>query len=279
MVVALGACAEPPPPALKFTSNPIAVGAIAHGHLEDLGTASIEPPDQFLLTIDGDDVEVVAMTPGMGTLHVETRDGFAINRILDVRAIDRISAIPVLRDEACVDALYTLGTRASVATTLYAGDTKLNGDLAPPIAASAGTIDTDSSADGTIEVRLPDTAGTVRLTSMVDPELDVSLEVTAPSAVDALVLGEQEGRLFPTSVTTVSVDVLAGERTLCGDTLSRTVVVETPDTCKLDGGDVQRTEPGLGELRIRGYHAGACTVRVTVEGTGLAATKTLAVSM
>ena len=63
LVLVVVGCAEPPP-ALEFTSNPIAVGATARGELPGLADATIMPADVFSLSTTGDRLSLVAQVAG-----------------------------------------------------------------------------------------------------------------------------------------------------------------------------------------------------------------------
>jgi hypothetical protein len=279
VLVAVG-CAEAPP-ALEFTSNPIAVGAIARGELGDLATAAIAPEDVFSLATTGDRLELVAQIAGTANLTVTNSDDFTITRIVEAVAIDQVIATPTRNGVPCeLPALFTLGARASIPVEVHGGGRRLNGEVVPPIIASGDAILVpEESADGTLAVRLPGTATTVQLTSSVDTSFAVTLETIEPAAVDALTLGEPDGHLIPVTLVDVPIDLAAGGRALCGDTLSRTVVVNTPTTCKLADGSTRKTTTGIDTVSIRGLHSGDCTIRVSLDGTPLTVTKTLTVSM
>jgi len=280
LVLVVVGCAEAPP-ALEFTSNPIAVGAIARGELGDLATAAIAPEDVFSLATTGDRLELVAQVAGTANLTVTNSDDFTITRIVEAVAIDQVIATPTRNGVPCeLPALFTLGARASIPVEVHGGGRRLNGEVVPPIIASGDAILVpEESADGTLAVRLPGTATTVQLTSAVDASFAVTLETIQPTAVDALTLGEPDGHLIPVTLVDVPIDLAAGGRALCGDTLSRTVVVDTPTTCKLSDGSSRKTTTGIDTVSIRGLHSGDCTIRVSLDGTPLTVTKTLTVSM
>lgn len=280
LVLVVVGCTQPPP-ALEFTSNPIAVGAIARGELPALASASIDPADIFSLATIGDRLELVAQTAGTANLTVTNDEDFSLSRIVEAVAIDQVIATPARHGAPCeVPALFTLGARASIPVEVHGGGRRLNGEVVPPVVASGEAIIVpEASATGTLEVRLPGTAGTVQLTSPVDAAFAVLLETVAPSAVDALTLGEPDGHLIPVTLVDVPIDLAAGGRALCGDTLSRTIVVETPTTCKLGDGSVRKTMAGIDAVSIRGLHTGDCTIRVSLDGTPLTVSKTLTVSM
>jgi len=266
----LAACGSDEPPVLSLTPAPYAVGAIAHGELAGLDDVTVAAP--FSVTRDGDRFEVVAAAEGSGALRARAgdHDAFASLRAL---AIDEVAVRPTLHGMPCTEpALFAVGSRASLPVELRGDGEVLHGDIVPPLTVSGATIDEVSSADGTLELRIGATPGDVTLSN------GTVLEAFAPASVAAVTVASDRASVTPILTAQLSIDLVVAGRSACGDELSRTLVVDTPDTCVLDDGATTRTQAGLADAKVRGLHGGTCTVRVVLDGTGLSATKSLTVT-
>jgi hypothetical protein len=167
--------------------------------------------------------------------------------------------------------------RASMAAEVRGSGELLHGDVLPPVEVTGAIIDADTSADGTIELRMPDAAGSVTLSAY--GVIVAELRAFTPPEVTALDVTADAPSLTPLATVNLAIDPTVEGRAVCGDTLSRTVTIETPTICELADGSTSVTSAGLADVRIRGLLAGVCNVRVDLAGTALTATKALTVTM
>jgi hypothetical protein len=278
LIVGMAACAPAEPPALVMTANPIALGATAHGRLDGLSAVTVEPAGIVSVAETDGGFDLVALAEGTTRLTATRDDGEEAARVVVVATIDDVIVTPALHGVACTaPALFATGMRASIPVELRGDGQILHGDIVPPVDVTGATIDADTSADGTLELRMPDVTGPVSLTAAGGSIGE--LRAFAPSEVTALEVTAGATTVHPLMTVDLAIDLQVDGRAACGDALSRTVTIETPQTCELADSSTSVTSAGLADVGVRGVRAGQCRIRVELGGTALVATQSLTVTM
>lgn len=286
---------------MAITPSPIAVGARARvqfsagscrqgerGSWCDFDEVTIErvqfdPPGVFEEGPEG----ITAIAEGGTSLTVVAQaggDSKTFAQYVSALPITRALAIPTRRGEPCeLPALYAVGVDATVPFELWHDDRVLHGVGLVPFTVTGATLDVERTLDRDLVIRLPATPGAVAtLSSPLDATAHTELETISPAAIDGITLGGT-ATTNVLGVAKLTIDVTSGGHQVCGDTISRTVTVTTPDTCRVtddpqDGATLAYTKAGLTELVVRGYAAGACTLEVTLAGTDVRATRTITIT-
>jgi hypothetical protein len=233
-------------------------------------------------------IELRAIAEGTAVLTVVADNGAetrTFTRSIAARAVDRVTVTPSLRGMPCASpARFAIGMRASLPSSIHGGDLQLHGHGLFPIEVTGATVDETRSTDELLVAQLADSPGTVSLLSDLDPSFALAVETFAPAAIESITIGDVSSRWFPLAPTEVPIDLIVGGQPVCGDALSRTATVETPQVCQIyeadgDGTSTSKTAAGMASVLLRAYQAGSCTISVALGGTSVSATKTFIVTM
>lgn len=233
-------------------------------------------------------VDLRAVGEGTAVLTVVADNGDEtkpFTRSIIARAVDRVVVTPTLRELACpTPARFAVGMRTSLPIRIHGGDDQLHGHSFFPVDIVGATLDAARSTDELLEVQLAETPATVTLSSALDPTFALAIETFAPAAVEGITIGDVSGKWFPLAPTRVPIDLMVGGQAVCGDALSRTVTIDTPQICKIyeddgDGASDAKTAAGMSSVLLRAYQAGSCTITIALDGTALTATRTFTVTM
>ena len=287
---------------VTVTSEPIAVGAAAHGQLQsvscsetdcDLATVTIlsmevSPPGVFDTPQRGtraDNFVIPAIAEGSATFTISGNDGDAtrtFTRDLTAIAANRVTGALAYNKITCpTPVLFGPGVNVEMPFELWRDDVELIPYGLVPFVVEGAQVDLDVSQFGTIHLDLPTTAGAVSVTSTIDPSFTASAQIISPTAIDGITLSGPDEPLQILDVATLTVAVTAGGVVVCGDDISRTAKTLTPDVCKINGPNPRDEwiDAGMHEINVAGVKSGTCTITVTNAITGPSATTSFEVTM
>jgi hypothetical protein len=286
----------------KFYSSglatPIAVGATATGAIYSSSCTKIDkhvdceipsvsstykltPAGVFSLDSSAARYTVTAHAEGVATLSIESDNGSdtkTFTHRIEARPIDNVVVTTVDGRAVPCEAppRYQAGTKVQLSYELRHGETPLNGVIFP-FEATGATIAQSTEYDRVLDLMMPATPDPVTLTSAADPAFSLTVRAFTPDQVDGISFDDV---FYPLTVTgsgatTTSVH-LADGATVCGNQLSRTTTVLTPDTCRVfmnnPVGMMSLTSTS-DHIQIMGLKAGTCSLSVTLDGTSITATR------
>lgn len=287
---------------VTVTSEPIAVGAAAHGQLQSVSCSEtdcdsaavkvlsmeISPPGVFDTPQRGtraDNFVIPAIGEGTATFTITGNDGDAtrtFTRELTALAANRATGALAYDKIVCpMPVRFGPGVNVEMPFELWRDDLELVPYGLVPFVVEGAQVDVDVSQFGTIHLDLPSAAGAVSITSTIDPSFTASAEIIAPTMIDGITLSGPDEPLQILDVATLTVAVSAGGVVVCGDAMSRTARTLTPDVCKINGPSPREewVDVGMHAVDVAGVKSGTCTITVTNAITGPSATTSFEVTM
>lgn len=287
---------------VTVTSEPIAVGAAAHGQLQSVSCSEIDcdsasvtilsmelsPPGVFDTPQRGtraDNFVIPAIAEGTATFTITGTDGDATRTFTrDLRAVaaNRVTGALAYSKIACpTPVLFGPSVDVEMPFELWRDDLELIPYGLVPFVVDGAQVNLDVSQFGTIHLDLPATAGPVSITSTIDPGFIASAEIISPTAIDGITLSGPDEPVQILDVAALTVAVSAGGVVVCADGISRTAKTLTPEICKINGPNPRDEwiDVGMHEVRVAGVKSGTCTITVTNAITGPSATTSFEVTM